>query len=124
MDRREMFLDADSQLFRHAYELRNNMTETELLLWECLRKNQMGARFRAQHPILKYIADFYCHKAKLIIEVDGGIHQIQKQYDVARSNELESYGIKVLRFTNIEILKNLDEVLLRIKNELNSRLSL
>jgi cyclase len=83
----------------------------------------MGTRFRAQHPILTYIADFYCHEARLIIEVDGGIHQIQKEYDVARSSELESYGIKVLRFTNIEIMKNLDKVLLRIKNELKSRLS-
>jgi len=114
---RKMFYNAKSHTFKKAKELRDNMTEAELKLWEILNKKQInGLRFRAQHPMDKYIADFYCHPLKLVIEVDGGIHlsSEQKQYDFGRTEELNKYGIKVIRFTNDQILNHLEDV----KNEI------
>ena len=69
-----MFLNADPLIFKNAEVLRRNMTSSESLLWEYLKNNQLGEKFRRQDPIGIYIADFYCHKHKLIIELDGGIH--------------------------------------------------
>jgi len=82
---------------------------------EMLRKNQLGVRFKAQHPIEHFIADFYSHKAKLVVEVDGEIHNFQKEYDLGREAELEKYGIKIIRFTNKEIFDNVDNVIEKIK---------
>jgi very-short-patch-repair endonuclease len=112
---RSMFYNASPEIFQKAEMLRKNMTKAEIILWEKLRKNQLGVRFKAQHPIERFIADFYCHKAKLVIEVDGGIHNSQKEYDLGREAELEKYGIKVLRFSNEEIFDNLDNVMEIIK---------
>lgn len=108
-----MFYYAKSHTFKKAKELRDNMTEAELKLWEILKKNQIrGLRFRSQHPMDRFIADFYCHPLKLVIEVDGGIHLSpdQKQYDIGRTEELNQYGIKVIRFSNEQVLNHLDEV--------------
>lgn len=80
-----MFYGAKPHIFEKAKELRNNMTEAEKLLWGKLQKNKiMGLRFKAQHPIDIFIADFYCHKLKLVIEVDGGIHNLpeNKEYEL------------------------------------------
>lgn len=110
---RTMFYYAKSHTFKKAKELRDNMTEAELKLWEILKKNQIrGLRFRSQHPMDRFIADFYCHPLKLVIEVDGGIHLSpdQKQYDIGRTEELNQYGIKVIRFSNEQVLNHLDEV--------------
>ena len=83
-------------------------------------RNILGFKFRRQHPLDKYIADFYCHKAKLIIEIDGGIrNQLENiEYDKNRSYELENLGIKVLRFTNKEVNENLEMVLKVIRGYL------
>lgn len=94
------------------------MTDAELLLWEKLKGNKFhGLKFRRQHPISNYIADFYCHKLKLIIEIDGGYHQIeeQKKYDKERTVNLNFNDIKVLRFSNEEIIINIAKVLLEIE---------
>ena len=115
---RSMFYDASPEIFRRAEELRNNMTEAEKVLWEKLRKSQLGVRFKAQHPIEIFIADFYCHKAKLVIEVDGEIHKFQKEYDQGRVAELEKYGLKIIRFTNYEVIQNTDQVIENIKMNL------
>ena len=116
------------RITKHARELRNNMTESEKLLWEELRgKRISGLRFLRQHPILykgnlsKYnyfIADFYCNEKKVIIEVDGPIHDRSEDYDEYRDNELEELGIRVLRIKNEE-LKNMKEVINRITEYLN-----
>jgi very-short-patch-repair endonuclease len=110
-----MFYNAYPEIFRKAEVLRKNMTDAEKVLWERLRKKQLGLRFKAQHPIERFIADFYCHKAKLVIEIDGKIHNVQKEYDLGREAELEKYGLKIIRFTNDEVLNNIDWVIEKIK---------
>jgi len=120
-----MHFDANGDIFKKAQELRENETFAEKLLWKKLSDNQLGVKFRRQHPIKWFIADFYCHKAKLIIEVDGGIHyeKQQKEYDEGRDLELKALGIEVLRFDNIEIQQNLTDVIEKIKLYLTLKLN-
>ncbi len=75
------------------------------MLWLHLKRNQLGVRFKRQHPIWMYIADFYCHEIKLVIEVDGSIHMVKDvmENDLVRQEDFTSFGIKVIRFTNKEI---------------------
>jgi len=115
---RSMFYNAKPNIFRKAEELRNNMTEAEKLLWERLSKKQLGIRFKAQHPIEQFIADFYCHSAKLVIELDGEIHNHQKEYDIGREAELGKYDITVIRFKNQEVFEDIDGVVERIREYL------
>jgi very-short-patch-repair endonuclease len=113
-----MFYNAKPHIFEKAKALRNNMTNAELLLWEKLKGKQMlGLRFRPQHPIDIFIADFYCHPIKLVIEVDGGIHKTedQKEYDIGRTAELSYWEIKVIRFTNEEIENDIKQVIKKIE---------
>ena len=101
-----MFYNASAGIFEKARMLRSNMTNAEKLLWEYLKNKSLnGLRFKAQHPIMGFIADFYCHKTKLIIEIDGARHQSteQKEYDMNRTVEMEKYGIKGIRFSNEQI---------------------
>jgi very-short-patch-repair endonuclease len=108
-----MFYGAKPIIFERAKELRADMTEAEQIVWKFLQKKKvMGYRFRAQHPINQFIADFYCHQLKLVIEVDGGIHKKTelKEYDINRTYELEKFGIKVIRFTNNSVFNNFQEV--------------
>lgn len=117
-----MFYGAPPHIFEKARELRKRMTPAEQKLWERLKKKQInGNRFRRQHPISNFIADFYCHSAKLIIEVDGGIHSIeeQKEYDVQRSEKLNRLGVAVIRFTNKEIEEQLETVIADIAARLS-----
>jgi very-short-patch-repair endonuclease len=103
------------QTFHHARELRGNQTDAERMLWQGLRLHQMGdLRFRRQHAIGHYIVDFCCLKPKLIIEVDGGHHQQQKEYDDERTAFLATKGFRVMRFWNHEVLNDLDAVLQEI----------
>ncbi len=104
-----MFLDAEPTIFQNAEALRYRMTAAETLLWEHLKNNQLGIKFRRQHPIGFYIADFCCHKYQLIIELDGDIHNIPEiaANDIVRQTHLEENGIKFLRFKNEQILINL-----------------
>jgi very-short-patch-repair endonuclease len=99
---------------------RREMTESERVLWEELRKLNCGYHFRRQHPIGDYIADFACLKKKLVIEVDGGYHNepLQQQNDQWRTEFMESKGYTVIRFNNEEISNNLHEVITRIKEQL------
>ncbi len=115
-----MFYNAKPDIFIKAKALRENMTQSESLLWEVLRNNNLGVRFKAQHPIDIFIADFYCHKHRLVIEVDGGVHETQKDYDDGRTAEMESYGIRVIRFRNEDVLSNLDGVIEQIKLKIAS----
>ncbi|MDX8337735.1 endonuclease domain-containing protein [Draconibacterium sp. IB214405] len=125
-DNVSMFYGAKAHIFEKAKLLRNNMTVAELLLWEQLKgKKVLGLRFRQQHPIDIFIADFYCHPIKLVIEVDGGIHKSrdQKEYDIGRTGELNYWDIEVVRFTNEEIEKDITRVIEVIKQKCLSRQS-
>ena len=112
-----MWKGASPNIFSKANHLRKNMTEAESVLWEKLiNKKLLGYKFRRQHPISIYIADFYCHKLKLIIEVDGKYHATteQQKSDLNRSNDLEFQGLKIIRFSNNDVLNNLPQVLKKI----------
>ena len=115
-----MFYGASPKLFEMAKELRNRLTEPEKILWEKLRLNQLGYRFKPQHPIHEFIVDFYCHKARLIVEIDGGYHleKDQLEYDLNRSNTLEEFGLTIIRFKNEDVLERIDFVLDEIKRKL------
>ena len=112
-DQVNMFFNANPDLFEKAKDLRKNMTPAELKLWEYIKDNQiLGLRFRRQHPIDIFIADFYCHQIKLVIELDGGIHTKpeNREYDENRTAELERLGIAVIRFKNEEVMENIERV--------------
>ena len=101
-----LFFGSSPEIHRRARELRRNLTPAERKLWDFLRnKNWEGYKFRRQHPISFYIADFYCHSLRLVIELDGGIHGSldQKEHDEGREFELRSLGIHVIRFRNEEV---------------------
>jgi acetylglutamate kinase len=111
-----MYYGASHLIFQKAEELRNRMTPAEEVLWKLIHINEWKLKFRRQHPIWNYVADFYCHKLKLVIELDGGIHEQEevKKYDQARETHLKEFGLTVLRFKNEQVLKNSDEVLKEI----------
>ncbi len=114
-----MHYGSDSFTFQKANQLRENMTEAENILWEKLRnKKFLGLKFRRQHPISRFIVDFYCHKYKLVIELDGKIHLKTEVglNDKKREEELKEYGFNILRFRNEDILKNLNVTLITIKD--------
>ena len=108
---------------KHRRELKKRPTPTEALLWERLRRKQLdGIKFRRQHSIGYFIVDFYCSKYKLIIEVDGEIHNRPEviEYDEERTLYLESFGMRVIRFTNKEVMESIDEVLDKIRESATS----
>ena len=107
-----------------AKEMRKDLTPTEKILWNELQNKKLnGYKFRNQHPIYRYILDFYCHKCLLAIEIDGDIHKFRKDYDEYRDKYLESIEIKILRFSNEEVLNNTNFVPEKIITELDQRLS-
>ena len=110
-----MFLGASNLIFGNAKELRKNLTHSEMILWGYLRTKPFGHKFRRQHPLGIYIADFYCHSLKPVIEVDGDIHLDAdvKANDEQRQIILESDGLRILRFRNEEINRGLETVILR-----------
>ncbi|MGQ9371491.1 endonuclease domain-containing protein [Azospirillum sp. A39] len=101
-----------------ACVLRRDSTEVEKRLWQKLRNAQMGAKFRRQEPILGFVVDFVSHDHRLIIELDGGQHADQVQYDTRRSRMFEQAGFRVLRFWNNDVNDNLDGVLETIRARL------
>ena len=104
--------DTSKYIIEIARDLRKDQTSAEKKLWERLRDRRLGGyKFRRQYAIGRYIADFYCSEAKLVIEVDGPIHQEQREYDDYRENEIMLRDITVIRFTNDEIDTNIDLVL-------------
>jgi very-short-patch-repair endonuclease len=121
----KMFFGASPKIFEFAKQLRKNETIAEKLLWERLNKNQvLRLRFRRQHPLKYFIADFYCHKVKLVIELDGGIHNAPKQfeYDQNRDYEMNELGLTILRFKNEEVLENIEIVVAKIIEVIKSPL--
>ena len=95
------------------------MTDVETKLWYCLRDRRLqGFKFRRQHAIGPYIVDFYCVTKKMIVEIDGGQHTEQKEYDQERTRYLKKQGCRVIRFWNTDVLKNIEGVLESIVGEL------
>jgi len=97
-----------------ARELRKNMTLAEKELWKHIRRKSLGVEFHRQVPMLDYIVDFYCHEIGLVIEVDGGYHNNQVLKDGKRQGRLEEKGVHFLRFTNEEVLSDIENVLATI----------
>jgi very-short-patch-repair endonuclease len=118
---KDMYFGAKKELILLARELRSELTKAQEIMWSHMRKQKLdGAIFRRQHPIDIFIVDFYCHKFKLVIEVDGGVHESPeiRERDVNRTYELENFGLKVIRFTNEEVIYETEKMLKTIKQYL------
>ncbi len=104
-----------------ARKLRKNMILSEILLWQKIRNKSFGVEFHRQLPIDNYIVDFYCHELKLVIEIDGDSHNFDEVYenDIVRQKKLESLGIQFIRFDDIEVKKNMNNVLLELEQKVN-----
>jgi very-short-patch-repair endonuclease len=115
---RNMFYGAGFDTLSAAAILRKNMTLSERILWKRLKdRNIFKTKFRRQHPVDIFIVDFYCHEYKLAIEIDGEPHNIEeaREYDLNRTSELERFGIKVIRFSNNQVINNIDIVIMKIQ---------
>ena len=113
---------------QRAKELRREMTPAEKILWQELRANKLGVHFRRQQVIQGFIVDFYCHKAGLVVEVDGDIHDLQHKEDIRREKAMRELGLKtcaddwkecrsIVRFRNDEVLKDLSAVVEKIREQ-------
>jgi very-short-patch-repair endonuclease len=103
------------QIIAAARQLRQNLTPAEQILWQSLKNRQLnGLKFRCQHPVGSFIVDFYCPQCRLVIELDGEIHQQQLEYDIARTKQLNNFGYRVIRFDNREVMTDLNHVLKQI----------
>jgi very-short-patch-repair endonuclease len=99
-----------------ARMLRKQPTKAEEILWRSLRGSRFhGAKFRRQVPFDRFVVDFYCHAAKLVVELDGKQHEWSADYDAGRTKVLESRGVSVIRFANVEVENDVDSVLARIR---------
>ena len=99
--------------------MRGVPTEAEKLLWKYLRANQLGVKFRRQHPLGDYIADFVCLEKRLVIELDGKSHEETAEHDKFRDDLLSKLGFRTVRFTNEELFEDIENVLTKIRNCLN-----
>jgi len=121
MDKNLDFMTADPWMYRllkdFAKQNRDNPTEAERTMWAVLKSNNLGVRFRRQHIIGMFIADFACIEKGIVIEIDGGYHQLPEQCvsDKERTEWLQSHGFDVLRFTNEDILGDIDNVIEQIE---------
>ena len=107
--------------FGYAKDNRQKATAAERLLWQQLRNRKFhGLKFRRQHPVSDFIADFYCHECNLIVELDGEYHNTseQQQHDDGRTYELKALDLKIIRFTNREVLEEIDSVLRDLRKHL------
>ncbi len=111
--------------FRRARELRDGMTVAERVLWKRLRYENLGPKFRRQHPIGQFIVDFYSRECNLVIELDGGVHQETEihERDEAREEYLKSLGLCVKRYKNTDVLDHLNDVVADIRASMTPLLS-
>jgi very-short-patch-repair endonuclease len=98
-----------------AKELRHEMTPAEKILWNELRANKLGVHFRRQQVIHGFIVDFYCHKAGLVVEVDGLVHDLQQDEDARREKVLSEMGLRIVRFKNDEVVRSVSVVVGKIR---------
>ena len=109
-----------TEMLQRARRLRREMTDAERLLWSRLRAGQLGVKFRKQMWLGDYIADFASVEAKLVVEVDGGQHDRDRERDERRAREMERLGYRTIRFWNHDVLGNIDGVMIAIRNALPS----
>jgi very-short-patch-repair endonuclease len=124
-----MPLASKKKIIELCRDLRKNCTDAERLLWANVRNRKLaGRKFYRQHPIVYrsendlqyfFIVDFYCDERKLIVEIDGKVHDYQKEYDLGREDVLKELGLGIVRFTNDEVSKNISGVLKRLREELD-----
>ncbi len=117
-----IYFGATPKILGIAYDLRQGMTEAEKLLWSKLRNRQVkGYKFRRQHPINEFVVDFFCYEARLIIELDGKVHdnEFQSERDKERTIILQKMGLHEIRFRNEEVINNIENVLLKIAEKLS-----
>lgn len=115
-------IDRYKDLSLKAKEMRNNPTEAEEFLWKYLKAGQLGVKFRRQHPIGDYIADFICLSANMIIEIDGSVHYTDEgiDHDNVRDAQLKAFGFTILRFDNFDVLNNTSKVLTAINKYISN----
>jgi very-short-patch-repair endonuclease len=106
----------NQKLKEFARQLRKNATLSEILLWNNIKKKFLGYEFHRQVPIDEFIVDFFCHELLLAIEIDGNTHDYNFDYDNYRQTILEKHGITVVRFTNIDVKKSVNDVLRTLEN--------
>jgi len=106
-----------------ARELRKNSTLSEVLLWQKIKQKSLGVQFHRQVPMLDYIVDFYCHEIQLAIEIDGNSHKNKYAEDLKRQQELEQHGVVFIRFTDLEIKKELFSVELALNEKIQELLT-
>jgi very-short-patch-repair endonuclease len=122
--KRPYFHGASELTFKNARRLRKPLTPAENTLWQMLRnRGLLGLKFRRQHPLGPFIADFYCHELCLVIEIDGPIHEQEliKQYDKERERYLSALGLIVIQFTNEDVMSNPEVISLEISKLVQSR---
>ena len=106
------YITYNKDLKTNSRLLRNNSTLSEVLLWQKLRAGKMlGHKFNRQKPLGNYIVDFYCKKLCLVIEVDGASHDNKYQEDLIRQKNLESMGLTVLRFSDLQVKKDMNNII-------------
>lgn len=128
MKMKNKIIPYNPKLKEYARELRKNSTLSEVILWKNIKNNALGVQFHRQVPMLEYIVDFYCHELMLAIEIDGDSHLYKYEYDSKRQGELEKEGVVFLRFTDLEIKRNmfsvgitLEQVVQELINKKNNR---
>jgi very-short-patch-repair endonuclease len=112
---------SNSEIMVNARALRKKMTDVERLLWSRLRGEQLGVKFRRQHPFLNYVLDFVCLELKLVVEPDGSQHAQARSYDDYRTKCLNDAGFVVLRFWNNQVIDELENVLEEIYRQVQLR---
>ena len=118
-----MFYGSSPVIFANAKKLRNEATASEIIFWSLLKQHFPDYRFKRQHPISQYIADFYCHKLKLVIEIDGAFHLSDepKINDKIRDEFMQSLGLEIIRFTNQEVCEKGENVIMRLKKMIKNK---
>lgn len=107
--------------FVFARRMRKHMTGAERVMWQMVRANRVGPKFRRQSVILGFIADFWCPSRRLVVEVDGASHIGREEYDARRDQAFRDYGIETVRFTNDEVFDNLEGCIVHLLNLVESR---
>ncbi len=124
MSSSEGYRRIDPAILQRAKELRRPLTPAEARLWQYLRaKSLCGLKFRRQHPLGRFILDFCCIERKLVIEVDGDSHAGRVEYDQARTEWLQAQGYRVVRFSNRDLMNNIEGVVAEIARECGVSLS-
>ena len=116
-------LRTSAHVFTAARTMRREMTPAEAVLWNRVRGGRIGYHIRRQQPLLGFVADFYCHGARLAIEVDGSVHDNQQDRDSNRDACLAEIGIKVIRVSNASVFADVDSVIALIRDAIASRIN-